>query len=74
MLPPALISLLVLCAPTAPSSGAPLPPPKRLASTPSWPTVSRGSPRLEGGHWLGTFAVYLVTHRGLPQAPALSRP
>jgi hypothetical protein len=23
----------------------------------------------EGGHWLGTFAVYLVTGRGLPDAP-----
>jgi DUF2891 family protein len=23
----------------------------------------------EGGHWLGTFAVYLVTGRGLPEAP-----
>jgi hypothetical protein len=23
----------------------------------------------EGGHWLGTFAVYLVTGRGLPAAP-----
>jgi len=22
----------------------------------------------EGGHWLGSFAVYLVTHRGIPQA------
>jgi len=22
----------------------------------------------EGGHWLGSFAVYLVTGRGLPQA------
>jgi hypothetical protein len=22
----------------------------------------------EGGHWLGTFAVYLVTGRGLPDA------
>jgi hypothetical protein len=21
----------------------------------------------EGGHWLGSFAVYLVTRRGLPQ-------
>jgi len=26
----------------------------------------------EGGHWLGTFAVYLVTGRGLPQAAAPS--
>ena len=25
----------------------------------------------EGGHWLGTFAVYLLTERGLP--PALPR-
>ncbi len=24
----------------------------------------------EGGHWLGTFAMYLVTQRGLPAAPA----
>ncbi len=24
----------------------------------------------EGGHWLGTFAVYLVTGRGLPQQAA----
>jgi hypothetical protein len=24
----------------------------------------------EGGHWLGTFAVYLVTHRGLPAREA----
>ena len=23
----------------------------------------------EGGHWLGTFAVYVVTGRGLPDAP-----
>ena len=23
----------------------------------------------EGGHWLGTFAVYVVTGRGLPEAP-----
>ena len=23
----------------------------------------------EGGHWLGSFAVYLVTHRGVPAAP-----
>ncbi len=23
----------------------------------------------EGGHWLGSFAVYLVTKRGLPGAP-----
>jgi hypothetical protein len=22
----------------------------------------------EGGHWLGTFAVYLVTGRGLPES------
>jgi hypothetical protein len=20
----------------------------------------------EGGHWLGSFAIYLVTHRGIP--------
>jgi hypothetical protein len=23
----------------------------------------------EGGHWLGSFAVYLVTGRGLPRKP-----
>lgn len=28
------------------------------------------SPHYEGGHWLGTFAVYLVTGRGLPQSPS----
>jgi len=28
----------------------------------------------EGGHWLGTFAVYLVTRRGLPSSPPLPRP
>ena len=27
----------------------------------------------EGGHWLGTFATYLVTGRGLPAAPVLER-
>ena len=27
----------------------------------------------EGGHWLGSFAVYLVTGRGLPQKPEESR-
>jgi hypothetical protein len=26
----------------------------------------------EGGHWLGTFAVYLVTGRGLPTASTAS--
>jgi hypothetical protein len=28
----------------------------------------------EGGHWLGSFAVYLVTKRGIPQNPASSPP
>jgi hypothetical protein len=28
----------------------------------------------EGGHWLGSFAVYLVTRRGLPAAPATTPP
>jgi hypothetical protein len=28
----------------------------------------------EGGHWLGTFAVYLVTGRGLPSPSSPSRP
>ena len=38
------------------------------------PTATPGSPHVtgehyEGGHWLGTFAMYLVTGRGLGSPP-----
>ena len=40
--------------------------------------VSVGGEHYEGGHWLGSFAAYLVTGRGLPaepaRAPAAERP
>jgi hypothetical protein len=29
--------------------------------------ASRDGKHNEGGHWLGSFAVYLVTKRGIPQ-------
>ena len=56
--------------PAADSRGAALMAAARIHSTAGMTGVT--GEHYEGGHWLGTFAVYLESGRGLPVPPARS--